>query len=377
MLKTVKLNLDTDKFLAENWQRKPLLVRDALPGFAAPIDANELAGLAMEDAVESRIIESRGDAWQLFHGPFLETDFQREAPWTLLVQAVDHYVPDVASLLKLVDFIPGWRVDDVMISYAVDGGSVGPHYDNYDVFLLQGEGTRCWQLGQSCHSASPLLPHPELRILADFDCSAEYILEPGDMLYIPPGVAHWGIARGECTTFSLGFRAPRINDMLSRWVDELLENIDPELFYCDAGLSTAALPGEIRDEDMARVRAQINAALQKQSTGHWFGELVTEPRYPPETSEQEIEDGRTLLRGRPSAITLLPSAKLAWRQNSASIDVFANGESLNFSECIRPIVISLCKYRTLAGKSLEQAQASPEYQVLLDELLLRGCISIE
>jgi len=373
----VKLNLDTDNFLAEYWQRKPLLVRNALPGFVAPIDANELAGLAMEESVESRIITTLGDSWQLQDGPFNETDFQNEQPWTLLVQAVDHYVPEVAALLKLVDFIPGWRVDDVMISYAVDGGSVGPHYDNYDVFLLQGEGTRRWQLGQSCDSASPILPHPELRILADFECTAEHILGPGDMLYIPPGVAHWGIAQGECTTFSLGFRAPRVNDMLSRWVDELLENIDAELFYSDAGQSAVTLAGEIRDEDIARAKEQLKAALQGESFQHWFGELVTEPRYAPEVSEREIEEGRALIRGTPSVVTLLPSAKLAWRQNGTSIDVFANGESLSFTESIRATVISLCKYRKLAGDSLEQAQACPECHILLDQLLSLGCISIE
>jgi 50S ribosomal protein L16 3-hydroxylase len=210
-------SFDREIFLARHWQRKPLLIRAALDNFSPPLDRHELAGLALEEGVESRIIEHRDGLWQLHHGPFSEQDFQRDFPWTLLVQAVDHHIPEVSALRRLVDFLPQWRMDDVMASYAVDGGSVGPHYDNYDVFLLQGEGERLWKLGQFCDAASTLLPHDELRILDTFECEQEYLLGPGDMLYVPPGIAHWGIAQGECTTFSIGFRAPRINDMVSRW----------------------------------------------------------------------------------------------------------------------------------------------------------------
>ena len=137
-----ELNLDREDFLARYWQRKPLLIRQAINNFHPPLSSHQLAGLALEDEVESRIIEPSGNGWTLHHGPFSNADYQRQNPWTLLVQAVDHYIPEVARLRRTVDFIPQWRVDDVMVSYAVDGGSVGPHYDNYDVFLLQGEGER-------------------------------------------------------------------------------------------------------------------------------------------------------------------------------------------------------------------------------------------
>ena len=181
-----ELNVDRESFLAQYWQRKPLLMRAAIDNFKPPLSSHKMAGLALEEQVESRIIEQRGADWLLHHGPFSSRDFQRNDPWTLLVQAVDHYIPEVAELRKLVDFIPSWRVDDVMASYAVDGGSVGPHYDNYDVFLLQGEGERLWKLGQFCDESSALLPHDELRILSLFECQHEYLLRPGDMLYVPP-----------------------------------------------------------------------------------------------------------------------------------------------------------------------------------------------
>ena len=162
-----RLQLDREAFLARYWQREPLLIREAIPAFKPPLDAAELAGLALEAGVESRLIEYRDQQWLLQHGPFTEADFNRDAPWTLLVQAVDHYVDEVAGLRRLVDFLPQWLMDDVMVSYAVDGGSVGPHYDNYDVFLLQGEGRRHWRVGQACDSRSALLPHRELRILRE------------------------------------------------------------------------------------------------------------------------------------------------------------------------------------------------------------------
>ena len=373
----MKLNLNVDNFLSEYWQQKPLLIRNAIDNFTPPIDANELAGLAMEEGVESRIIETLPETWQLDHGPFDQADFERKRPWTLLVQAVDHYVQEVAGLLRLVDFLPGWRVDDIMVSYAVDGGSVGPHYDNYDVFLLQGEGTRRWKIGQLCDSNSALQPHPDLKILDRFQCTQEYILEPGDILYIPPGVAHWGIAMGECTTFSLGFRAPRINDMLSRWVDELLEGFDSEKFYTDSKQSQVTRAGEIRSEDMSRAQQQLAAVLEKKSSQRWFGELVTEPRYALELSEDEIEAECAALDQPSAIVSLLPSAKLAWQDNGDAIDVYANGQCLLLPPDVRPTVIELCAKGKLQGQVLNGAKASPETLALLHQLISLACISIE
>lgn len=376
-MSTGELDLDKQAFLAEYWQRKPLLIRNTAESFASPLPADELAGLALEDDVESRIIAYRDGSWRLQHGPFGAGDFQGDEPWTLLVQAVDHYIPAVAELRRLVDFLPGWRVDDVMVSYAVDGGSVGPHYDNYDVFLLQGEGQRRWRLGQLCDSRSPLLPHDELRILRDFDCTREYLLGPGDILYIPPGIAHWGIAEGECTTFSIGFRAPRINDMVSRWADDLLEKLDPELFYADPGCEVASRAGEIRPQDLERVRAQLRTAVDRDTGSHWFGAMITEPRYEFDADEDELAEARALLATGAGLLQLSPAARVAWQQEPAGIAVFANGQSSLFSDAVLDTLVSLCAQWHLQGEQLSAALAQPDTAQLLDYLLETGGIYVE
>ena len=213
------LRLSKAAFLARYWQREHLLLRGALPGFSSPLSPDELAGLALEETVESRIVELRRTGLHVKHGPFEAGDFQVENPFTLLVHAVDYCIEAVAGLRKLVDFIPAWRIDDVMVSYGTDGASVGPHFDHYDVFLLQGHGSKRWRIGQQCDASTALLEHPDLCLLRDFQCEHDYVLEPGDMLYVPPGTAHWGVAVGESITFSIGFRAPRHKDMLARWTD--------------------------------------------------------------------------------------------------------------------------------------------------------------
>jgi 50S ribosomal protein L16 3-hydroxylase len=372
-----ELQLDRETFLARHWQRKPLLVRNALEHFKPPVSSHQLAGLALEDDVESRIIEHCDGQWLLHHGPFTQADYQREAPWTLLVQAVDHYIPEVAELRRLVDFLPQWRVDDVMVSYAVEGGSVGPHYDNYDVFLLQGEGERLWKLGQFCDGATSLLPHDELRILSLFECEQEYLLGPGDMLYVPPGFAHWGISRGESTTFSIGFRAPRLNDMVSRWADRLLETLDPELFYSDSMLESVTRPGEIRPRDLERVLAQLQGALDQETDNHWFGELVTEPRYEPAADEDDLAEARALLDDGAAWVGLSPEAKLAWQQEQAGIVVFANGDRREFPESVLPGLLQLCGNWRIDEDGLSAALADGPTLVLLDYLLECGCIYVE
>ncbi|MDG2326704.1 MAG: cupin domain-containing protein [Halioglobus sp.] len=371
-----ELNLDKEQFLAQHWQKAPLLIRGAIKNFKPPISSDELAGLAYEEEVEARIVEHQEDNWHLFHGPFSATDYQRKHPWTLLVQAVDQYIPEVAQLRKLVDFIPQWRVDDVMASYASDGGSVGPHFDNYDVFLLQGEGHRLWKTGQFCDSNSPLVDHDSLRLLSQFNTEAEYLLEPGDILYVPPGIAHWGTAQGECTTFSIGFRAPRITEMVSRFTDALIEQLDPDLFYSDARIEVATRPGEIRPRDLDRVSAQIQAALDQSEVNHWFGELATEPRYEQFPDEGELSEARLQLSDGANGIELNSAAKLAWQHEAGRVVVFANGDSRSFSESIMPLQIALSDAWKLDKAELAAASADPESSGWLDYLLESGCVFI-
>ncbi|MFT4826427.1 MAG: 50S ribosomal protein L16 3-hydroxylase [Halioglobus sp.] len=372
-----RLNLDRENFLANYWQRTPLLIPKAIPQFESLIDANELAGLALEEDVESRIVEFHNDNWQLHQGPFTEKSFDRDKPWTLLVQAVDHYVEEVAQLLKLVDFIPHWRIDDIMISYAVDGGSVGPHYDNYDVFLLQALGQREWRLGQRCDEHTALKAGTDLRIVEDFQCESQQLLGPGDILYVPPGVAHWGISKGEGITYSIGFRAPRITDLLSRGVDARLETISTEDFYRDPDLTAVNRPGEISIEDSRRAKNQFLAALSQQEDTRWFGELVTEPKYQldPISSSQtpDVED----LRQAGTCLGLSPDSKLAWQQSGENVVVFANGESTVYSDTVLPMIIVLCSEWLLDHAAVKDAMDNPESAALIINLLELGCLELK
>src|SRR5690606_1072476 len=183
---------------------------------ADPLSPEELAGLACESFVESRLVSRSNDDWRMRNGPFRERDFLKlpERDWTLLVQAVDQWLPEVRKLLRHVDFLPSWRVDDVMISYATPGGGVGPHFDYYDVFLVQGLGSRVWKLGQWCTAADELRSESGLKLLRHFETRAEYTLHPGDVLYVPPGLAHWGTSIDNSLCYSLGFRAPSVAELL-------------------------------------------------------------------------------------------------------------------------------------------------------------------
>lgn len=213
--------LSTEEFLRDYWQKKPLLCRGALKGYESPLDRDELGGLALESEVESRIVETKG--WALRRGPFEASVFDAlgDRDWTLLVQDLDQHVPETAELLSLLDFLPSWRVDDVMASFAAIGGSVGPHYDQYDVFLLQVEGERRWQISE--HYDPAQLEDSELCILRNFKAEAEWTLGPGDLLYLPPGVAHYGVAVSPCVTYSLGCRAPSVSEIVRHLVSGRLE----------------------------------------------------------------------------------------------------------------------------------------------------------
>ncbi|MEQ9462828.1 MAG: cupin domain-containing protein [Haliea sp.] len=340
------LVLDQSDFLARYWQREPLLLRAAVPDFVPPVSAEELAGLAMETEVESRIAECRGEpasaaAWHLEHGPFPASAFDRGHPWTLLVQGVDQLLDEVAALRALAGFIPAWRLDDIMVSYASDGGGIGPHYDLYDVFLLQGEGERIWRIGQRCDDSTPLLPHPDLKLLAEFDCQAEYTLQCGDVLYIPPGVAHWGISVGDSTCFSIGFRAPRMADLLSRCIDARLVQLPASLLLGDAGRSPTGAPGEIIGADIDNALLQLRELLTTRADNSWFGELVTETEAEPPAGP-ELRQMRSALHKAGSHARLAAGARVAWQALDLDIRVFANGNSHLFGLQVREPLVTLC-----------------------------------
>lgn len=275
---------NTQEFLDNYWQQNALLARQALK-LPDLIDADELAGLAIEDGIESRLIstEPGTDVWHLKHGPFTEDDFQNLPPshWTLLVQAVDHWVPEVRSVLKEFQFLPQWRIDDIMISFATDGGGVGPHFDQYDVFLIQLSGKRSWKTGQMCDEDTDLVDQVPVKLLSDFKEEDAWVLEPGDVLYLPPGMAHWGQSIGDSLTLSVGFRAPSDSDIVGE-LGLFMSTVTSDFQrYQDPQISNrSATPHAILDEDISRVQAVIQRlADDKELLSQWFGRYMTEPKY--------------------------------------------------------------------------------------------------
>lgn len=375
----LSLPVSTEVFLAEYWQRKPLLIPGGLTAFSPPVSAEELAGLAMEPEAESRIVVNRNSQWQLHHGPFSARDFNRDSPWTLLVQRVDHWVPEVADIRREVPFIPGWRIDDVMVSYANDGGSVGPHFDNYDVFLLQGDGVRRWKIGQYCDEAEPLLDHPDLLLLAEFRQEDEFVLNCGDILYVPPRVAHWGIAEGDCTTYSIGFRAPRLADLLSRRTDAALESLGNATLFKDPVPRPSARPGELSRSDIEAATTQLINALAQQQSPQWMGELITEgidTEHGPDGAMSD-EEAASLLGNGITSLTLQPEARVCWTEHEGSLWVFAGGDSLSVSKTHLPLLMELCDTWTLSPPQVEEMQSLEAGPNLLAFLLTRGALDVE
>ncbi len=276
---------EAQSFLRDYWQKKPLLIRQALPGFEVPFSPEELAGLACESDVESRLILEKDGAhpWQVKHGPLSEEDFAHlpETHWTLLVQEINRHLPELALLLDRFRFVPHWRLDDLMVSYAPKHGSVGPHIDEYDVFLIQGAGKRRWQISHQPVGPEDLIPDLALRIMKEFKPEQDWVLEPGDMLYLPPRVAHYGVAQdNDCMTFSVGFRAPTRNQLWEHFIDYALEK-QADVRYTDPDLSWQQHPGEIGAEAIAHVQALLESLRHdRQSLQAWFGRFVTEPRGP-------------------------------------------------------------------------------------------------
>ncbi len=218
-------NFDYKDFLKNFWQKKPKVIRQFISADKL-ITPNELAGLACEDFIESRLV-TENPTRQVQHGPFGEELF-RKLPvknWCLLVQSVDHYHDGIRLIKELFDFIPRWRLDDIMVSYATTGGGVGRHFDHYDVFLIQGEGSRLWQLGELCGPETEIDDVSMLNLVSEFSISEEFILNQGDALYIPPHISHNGIALSNSLCFSVGFRAPSIDEM-SHQENEYVENAD-------------------------------------------------------------------------------------------------------------------------------------------------------
>ncbi|MGH8191730.1 MAG: JmjC domain-containing protein [Rhodanobacteraceae bacterium] len=356
------LGMPPVRFLRDYWQKRPLLVRGAFPDFTPPLMPDDLAGLACMDGALARIVtrttasskdkmdsgsrlrgvrndgnkkgavESPSDRWQVRTGPFDDGTFANlpKSHWTLLVQDVDKWHADTAALLDAFAFIPSWRIDDVMVSYASDQGGVGAHVDHYDVFLLQGLGQRRWAIDNRPDPPTAFRENVELKLLRQFHPSHAWTLDPGDMLYLPPGVPHDGVAIGECMTFSIGMRAPAAAELLLDFTAHLAERMPETQRYADPDLAPAAAPGEIDDDALRRARrtlGPIAAALDDDSFADWFGSFVTRYRSVPTTVPRKRPIDRATLATRlpRSILQRDPWSRFAWRRHGRGARLYAAG----------------------------------------------------
>jgi 50S ribosomal protein L16 3-hydroxylase len=267
------------QFLARHWQKRPLLVREALAGIAELLSPDQLLQLATRDDVQARVVIRTGSSFELRHGPFTRTFLRslKGQRWTLLVQEVNHHLPQARALLDRFAFVPYARLDDLMVSYAAPGGGVGPHFDSYDVFLLQGRGRRRWRISRQVDLS--LVPNAQLRILRRFHPEQEWVLEPGDMLYLPPSCAHDGVALDECMTYSIGFRAPSWQELTEQFLVYLQDNTVREGMYADRDLRPQADPARIAPQMIAKVDAALTRVRwSKQDVIHFLGRYLTEPK---------------------------------------------------------------------------------------------------
>ncbi len=378
------LGMPPAKFLHDYWQKKPLLIRKAFPDFVSPLQPEDLAGLACEELALSRIVthDRAADAWILRTGPFAEEEFpgMPDHDWTLLVQDVDKWDVDVRQLLQHFDFLPRWRIDDVMVSFAATGGSVGAHVDQYDVFLLQGHGQRRWQIDAGKNPPTRFRDDVELKLLREFTATHDWVLDPGDMLYLPPGVPHHGVAVNPCLTFSIGMRAPSSAELVSDYLDNLIADADESLRYQDPDLVPPKDPNEIDAAAMVRAVEALNTLRlnDPDKLGDWFGRFITTYRASGEVAaggdqrsrieiEWDLQQGAVLQRH--------PFSRLAWRRSGRQATLFCSG--LEFSLPVKDAQ-RLAAAETLDGHSYAELSetgrdvamdlhSQGHYQLLMDE----------
>ena len=368
-------NLSPQQFLQEYWQQKPLLIRQAFPEITTPFSAEELAGLACEVDSARIIIEKTNPAWQLHSSPFTEEDFLNlpESHWTLLVNDLEQYYPELRALTTQFNFIPSWRMDDLMVSYAPDQGSVGPHTDEYDVFLIQAYGKRHWSLDNNANPQH-ILANCDLCILQDFNTTEDWVLEAGDMLYLPPQLAHYGIAQGECMTYSVGFRAPNQQDLLESYLGELAENPTLKTRFSDAKRSLPSHPAELIANDITTMKALLFDALKQNDDfiTQWVGKYLTEVRQENiNTSEtnQYYKQGINYCKS--------PAARLAWSEQQNKIQLYHAGNCTSYSKDLLPAIQYLSGNYAYSEKELAFWIEDSRFLELFNSLMASGVIELD
>jgi len=376
--------MNQQQFLDEYWQKKPLLIRQAFVDFESPISPEDLAGLACEPEIESRLIEEQGEdgPWQVTQGPLSEQDFSRlpATNWTMLVQDVDKHVPELQTILAPFHFIPDWRRDDLMISYAPEHGTVGAHTDGYDVFLLQALGTRRWQISDMPIMDAAIIDGLDVQILSEFMPDHTWDLQAGDMLYLPPHFAHHGVAMNDCMTYSIGFRAPSQVDMLDAVVNAMLEQGLGKTRYNDADLSLSTHSAEIDAQAIVRLKMMLHQAIDAAEPllASTLGKFVTETKASLSAIvEESLTDLPTidevnLLFEQGDVLQKNAYCRFAWTANEQGGQLFLAGEAYPVSVKGVMHLARLTEQNELTITDWQQLKQDQQIADLLCQLIAEG-----
>lgn len=356
--------ITAEQFLTEYWQKKPLLVRNALPEIKNLLEPTDVMELALDENINARLIKQKDkdpNHWSVKSSPLMKADFQKMPKlWTLLIQAIDHYSFDLAELWKKFPFIPQWRRDDIMVSYASKGGSVGKHFDFYDVFLVQGHGHRRWQLGQMCDADSEIVAGQPLKLLPEIQIHFDEILAPGDLLYVPPGLAHYGVAEDDCLTYSFGFRMPNVAEMMDRVsdkfaVDQLLKNPLTDILR-----EKMTSVGQISQSELEYLKTKLLAQLQNPTVlEDALMSLMSESKYPENIPEAEAIGSGDLEQALDQGYSLMlePASRLLYTEVESKLLFWANGEGICISDDFAPLLKQLADGNLIL---LDEKLARPE-----------------
>jgi len=356
-------NLCEQEFLNQYWQKKPLLIKQGFTDFQDPIEAEELAGLAMEESIESRIVTNHNNDWQAYQGPFEDFEKLTEQHATLLVQAVDHWHSDAAQLLQPFRFIPNWRIDDLMISYSTPKGGVGPHLDQYDVFIIQGEGKRHWRVGLPDPTLKQFAQNKKLLQVEQFEAVIDCILEPGDILYIPPGCPHEGYAIENALNYSVGFRAPNQQDLFSSFADHVIDTDSGQKRFTDHTLALRDSKGELLQSETDKVKTLMQALLNNDELfKHWLGNTLSQAKHEMDLAPLEepmaCEQMSDFIANNAEEFERLGGVRAIYQQLEDTLLLSINGENYPLPLCDLNAVKLLTDHDYVNTDDLNAAQPS-------------------
>ncbi len=360
----LKINdLCEQEFLNQYWQKKPLLIKQGFTDFQDPIEAEELAGLAMEESIESRIVTNHNNDWQAYQGPFEDFEKLTEQHATLLVQAVDHWHSDAAQLLQPFRFIPNWRIDDLMISYSTPKGGVGPHLDQYDVFIIQGQGKRHWRVGLPDPTLKQFAQNKKLLQVEQFEAVIDCILEPGDILYIPPGCPHEGYAIENALNYSVGFRAPNQQDLFSSFADHVIDTDSGQKRYTDHTLALRDSKGELLQSETDKVKTLMQALLNNDELfKHWLGNTLSQAKHEMDLAPLEepitCEQMSDFIANNAEEFERLGGVRAIYQQLEDALLLSINGENYPLPLCDLNAVTLLTDHDYVNTDDLNAAQPS-------------------